>query len=369
MIEGLLVKFGEDVIAKACENVRKVLESGHLIYGEFIPKFEKEVETLVDSPCVRMFSSDVCAQDALYHALNLRGKKMIFQGNIFSSPVFTAQRQGIKPLWVDVDPKTSDMDLNHLERSLKFEEVHAIHVVSSGGQLPLNVEELCGLARKYGALLIEDAAHSFGSRRVYNISGGWADFTIFSFYGTKTTGFGTGGAICCKKDGDIESVEHASMLGRYGRRTYFGLGPSEEKGYSYRMNEVSAAVGCAVLENIGNVIHRRASLAKLYLKELVDTSLRLYDYGESNFYKFPVLLPFPREPFEKDMLQRGIRLTKCTGMPTYSEKAFGDEFKHVKLRGCEEFCKNHSCLPMHEWLTDQDVHYVIEAVNDLVGNL
>jgi dTDP-4-amino-4,6-dideoxygalactose transaminase len=115
----------------------------------------------------------------------------------------------------------------------------------------------------------------------------------------------------------------------------------------------------------------KADIAKTYCEGLQDCSLSLFDYGDSNFYKFPVVLHgMDREKFSKLMLGAGIRMSaNCVDVPTYRQKAFGTDFAGISLRGCEQFCSSHVCLPMHEWLFKSDVEKVIEETHRILGYL
>jgi len=363
MILGLLVQFSDEVIEKAVSNVRAAMESGRLIYETYIPEFERRVAEMCGMPKAEMFCSDTAAQECLFDTLGFASKKIVVQGNIFSSPVFAMQRQGLEVLWCDIDPRTADICLENLRRILDTHEVAAVHVSSSGGAVIQHKNELCSMCEDYGVILIEDAAHSFGSRRGEVVSGGYADFSVFCFCATKMMGFGVGGLLTGKHQ---EIVENANVLARYGRRPRFGSAPSEIKGYSYRMSEIPAAVGCAILDDIPRVTRIKAKLAAKYVQGLQGIKgLHLYDYGQSNFYKFPVLFTngTDREGFRKYMTDNGIQLSaNCSDIPTYRQLAFGSEFAGVSLKGCEEYCLNHICLPMHEWLSEAQVEMVCSKV-------
>jgi dTDP-4-amino-4,6-dideoxygalactose transaminase len=371
MIKGIQVGFDKTVQEAVVRNVAQVMATGRLIHDTFIPKFEEILTSMTGKKIARLFSSDTAAQELLFHALEIRGlchseqTTVIFQANGFPSPAFAAVRAGYAVGWVDVDPETLDIDLGHLEhlcQQLKSQGSWIIlNVMSTAGRIPGNLPKLLSLCARYNVLVIDDAAHSFGSRRGEVGAGTWGDFTVFSFYATKPMCCGEGGAIVSD---DVETVEACEYLARYGKKNQFGPPVCDWMGWSSRPTELLAAAAVGIFGGFAAATDRRQQVALKYLSDLPPKYFHQYDFAGSNFYKFPVLpkTPIDRERFKTEMKSRGVEMSAGVyDFPTYRQPAFGDSFRSTYLPGAEKFCPQHLCLPMHEFLSEGDVTHVIKA--------
>lgn len=364
MIEGIKVAFSDEVIEKTCDNVRKVMKSGRLVHDEFIPKFEEILRNETGKKHVALFASDTSAQEILYKVLKPESNGIAyFQGNGFPSPIFAAKRAGYKIKYLDIDPLT--LDVTRLEDVRKDGSI--VNLMSTGGRIPLKlVGGEYGVFEKRKCISIDDAAHSFGSRRGTHRPGSLGDYTIFSFYATKPMTMGEGGAICSS---DEEVVEKCAMYSRYGKVELFGQPVCKYKGYSCRMTELLAAVGCAVYEGIPESLRIRKKLAAIYLERLKDFApIHLYDYGDSNFYKFPVFID--RKNMDAVKLkfllrEKGINLSAGVyDFPVYHQPAI--YHRSLCLPGTELFCKQHVCLPMSDFHTESEIHQVCDVLLEIL---
>ncbi len=370
MIAGMDIQFSDAVIDQACENVRQVLKSGRLVYDKFVPQFEEYLRGVSGKKAAACFSSDTAAQGCLYRALNLGedGDGMIiFQGNAFPTPTFEAQRAGLHPIWIDIDPLTLDPSLPQIQQFVNTMDVRAVSIMSTGGRIPSNAKEIVDFCRSREVPVIDDAAHSFKSCRDDLIAGGWADYGIYSFYATKPMTTAEGGAIVSD---NTDVVDRAAQWARYGKKTFFGPTACEVPGFSCRFNELQAAVGCAIAVGAEACYRRRGEIAAKYIaafSKIGAERFRLYDYSGSNFYKFPVLMATEAQKaaFASHLAGRGIKLSPGVyDLPAYNQNGFGGEFARVELPGTVQFCKLHVCIPIYESLTDEQVAHVIQAVLD-----
>jgi len=362
MIEGTKIKFTDEVIEQAGENVKQVMRAGRLVHDEFYPAFEQMLRDVTGQPEVALFCSDTAAQEILFGALGTL--KIVFQGNAFPSPVFAAMRAQAKVCWVDIDPLTMDIDLDHLRKVIREGTVmpDAIDVMSNGGQIMHNALELKHLCHENDITVIDDAAHCFGAKRGEVVTGSWADYTVFSFYATKNMCMGEGGAIVGT---DREIIHFCEQQSYYGKGSRFGPFICYSPGFSVRQTELLCAVGMAVYPGVAAAIHRRREIAKLYLELLGDTELYFYDYGGSSFFKMPVLMPkkFDHGLFFAWMKQQGISVPQGVyPVVTSHQPAFLGKYDDVHLPGCQEFVDRHFYMPNHEWLTDEDVHTIAQTI-------
>lgn len=360
-IEGIKISFTTEEIDEILGNMRQVLETGYLVKDQFFDRFKQLILDYSGREHCALASSDTIAQEILFKVLGLEGKTVIFQGNMFPTPVFSAVRAGCIPVYADIDMECLSISPKTLYPALD-KNVGAVVMMHSGGLFNFNLPDLRLMCREKGVLLIEDCAHSFGSRYWNLATGQMGDYGVYSFYATKPATTGEGGAVV---GDDAEVIERIEMFTRYGKTEWFGAPYCQVMGYSARMNELLAAVGAVTLRNIGDKIKARTRVAHRYFEEIVNPNIKHFIWGEPNFYKYPVLLKgITRKEAIGKFAERGINISAgIYDFPVYQQKPIMDT--NVHLPNTELFCRDHICLPMHESLSDDDVSRVIEVANGL----
>lgn len=205
-IEGMKVIFSEKEIEEIKTNVAAVLRSGYLIKGLFSDPFAQAIASRCGKERAVLCSSDTAAMEMLFWALELDGEGVVFQGNMFPSPIFACQRAGGRPLYADLELKYLGMDPDSLWRILNTQNgIKAVVVMHTAGIVSPNIVKIAELCDHHNVVLIEDCAHAYGSwlqREWFDEihmkatgAGSWGDFAVFSFYATKPMNCGEGGAI------------------------------------------------------------------------------------------------------------------------------------------------------------------------------
>lgn len=207
--------------------------------------------------------------DALHLAYMLAGLK---QGDEVVAPLFTCTAtnipflyMGVKIRFADVQPGTLNIDPNHV-RELVNEKTKAIVCVHYGG-LPCDMTELQDIADHWGIPIIEDAAHAVGASYKGKPVGSISAFTMFSFQAIKHITTGDGGMVTFKDDGKL--LELGKRLRWFGidrcmKQKGIWENDIKEVGYKYQMNDISAAMGLAALDEFDEVLQIRKSLFKRY---------------------------------------------------------------------------------------------------------
>lgn len=268
--QGNIPLFIPEIPAGAIEEVKDTLESRWIGQGPKVDKFEIEFNRLIDNPNESIAVGS--GTDALHLSYLLAG---IERGDEVLTPVFTCTATnipllyiGATPIFVDVDPKTLNIDVNHA-RKLITKRTKAIVCVHYAG-FPCDMDGLRELADEFQIPIIEDAAHAVGTKYKGHSVGSISEFTMFSFQAIKhiTTG-----------DGGLLTFRDASLLEKAKRLRWFGIDRSakqlgvwendiKEIGYKYQMTDLGAAIGLASIKNFENTLSLRRSLLHRYYENL-----------------------------------------------------------------------------------------------------
>ena len=265
-----IVLFYPNIPANAIDEVSKVLQSRWIGQGPKVAQFEKEFE---EKFCVTNTALAVgSGTDGLHLGYILAG---IEPGDEVIVPVFTCTAtnipllyMGAKIVFADVDPKTLNIDVNHV-RQLVNERTKAIVCVHYAG-LPCDMDELMAIAREHNIPLIDDAAHAPGATYKGQKIGEMTDFSMFSFQAIKHITTGDGGMLTIKNKDLVEKAKRIRWFGIDRSAKQMGHWENDiyEVGYKYQMNDISAALGIAALAEFDNTLKYRQLLFAEYTKQL-----------------------------------------------------------------------------------------------------
>ena len=294
-----MIPYSKQFISKEdIKNVNKVLQSKFLTQGKVIQNFEKKISRFVNSKFAVAVSSASAALHLSCLALNLRkGKTLWTVPNTFVASATCALHCGAKVDFVDIDENTSNLCIEKLKRKLEISKKKnclpdILIPVHFAGQ-PTNQKEIFALSKKYRFKIIEDASHSLGSRHLEEKVGScrWSDLTVFSFHPVKPITTAEGGIITTNNKKLFNKLNELRNLGisrdykklKVKSKWYYEL---KSLGFNYRMNEIQASLGISQLKRINNFNKFRNKIAKIYFKNLKETSLLLPKIEETNYSSF-----------------------------------------------------------------------------------
>ncbi len=233
----------------------------------YITRFEKLFSEHIGTKYAHATSSATGALHLGLAALGIgAGDEVILADTNWVASVAPIVHLGAKPVFVDILPDTWCIDPEAVKKAIT-KRTKAILAVHLYGNL-CHMDALEQVAKQHGLYLIEDAAEAMGSHWQGRQSGSRGVFGVFSFHGTKTVTCGEGGALVTN---DADLYEKVTMLNNHGRkngdmRQFW----ASEIGYKYKMSNIQAAIGCAQMQRVKELIERRREIFFNYYKKLKD---------------------------------------------------------------------------------------------------
>ena len=345
------------------EEIRSIWDSHWLTnMGEKHKALQAELQKYMGVPNVELLTNGHMALELSLQAMNLQGE-VITTPFTFASTTHAIVRNGLEPVFCDIDPETYTMDVTQIER-LITDRTCAILPVHVYGNV-CNIEEIERIAHKYGLKVLYDAAHTFGETYKGQGIGNFGDASCFSFHATKVFNTIEGGAVCYR-DPDM------------GRRLYelknFGIhGPEEVDavGANAKMNEFCAAMGLCNLRHVDEEIAKRRAVVERYREHLEGVDgLRLnvqQPEVRSNYAYFPVvfdenLFGASRNEVMDALAQDGIGARKYFYPLTNTFECFHGKYDVDATPVALHVAKRVLTLPLYADLSMEDVDRICKIV-------
>lgn len=346
--------------------IDEVLNSGYLILGEKVKKFEDQFS----SYCNVKYGVGVnSGTDAIFlglKALNIgENDEVITVSNTAVPTVSAITATGAKPVFVDVEPDTYLMDTSKVENVIT-ESTKCIIPVHLFGQC-VDMDILQEIAKRYNLFILEDCAQSHGAKFKDKIAGSMSDLAAFSFYPTKILGtYGDGGMIITN---DSETYKKLRRLRFYGMEsTYYSLG----QGYNSRLDELHASILLAKLKHLDNYISRRRKLAEQYNSLLKKSPLILPSEaaGRRHAYYIYVVRHAKRDFIIEELKKKEILVNISYPWPIHIQSGFAYlGYKEGDLPVTEKLAKEIFSLPMYPSLTNKEQIQVTDNLLEIIERL
>jgi UDP-4-amino-4,6-dideoxy-N-acetyl-beta-L-altrosamine transaminase len=250
--------------------VIKVLRSDFVTQGPKISEFEKKLAAYCDSKFAVVFNSGTSALHGAYGALGLtKGDEFITSPVTFVATVNAGLYVGAKPVFVDVEKHTGNIDTSKIEAKITKKTKLLVPVHYAGH--PVDLKQISQIAKKYNLFVVEDACHALGARYKSDKIGNrkYSDMTILSFHPVKHITTGEGGAVLTNNK---EFYKNLLMFRNHGITKEQFINKSDGDwyyemqllGYNYRMTDIQAALGISQLKKLETFVMRRREIAEIY---------------------------------------------------------------------------------------------------------
>jgi dTDP-4-amino-4,6-dideoxygalactose transaminase len=242
--------------------VLSTLDSGHFILGPAVTKFEESIASYLGLNFAIGLASGTDALVLALRALNIgAGDEVIIPAYTFFATAGTVMSVGAKPIFVDIDPQSYQIDVSKIEEAITSNTKAIIPVHLYGH--PAEMNPILEIAREYGLKVIEDNAQGFGAEYLGKKTGSLGDIGCLSFFPTKNLGaFGDAGMVVTN---DPALAERMRMLRTHGwKKKYY----SEEVGYNSRLDALQAAILQAKFPHVDSWNEKRREIARRYSEQL-----------------------------------------------------------------------------------------------------
>lgn len=353
-------RFSEE-IEKA---VGKVLRSGSYLKGNALSEFERNYADYIGTDYAIGCGNGLDALTLILKAYREMGRlkegdEVIVPANTFIATILSIMRADLKPVLVEPDPESFQIDSSHIEKSITS-KTKVLVIVHLYGGCAFN-QEIKKICEDNSLLLIEDNAQAHGCKYGEKRTGSLGDASAHSFYPGKNLGaFGDAGAVATN---DAELAQMVRSLTNYGSSGKYVF---DFKGLNSRMDEVQATILNVKLKYLDEDNRKRREVARKYTEGIKHPDIvlpkKLLEQG-SVFHIFPILSE-QRNELRKYLAEKGIETLIHYPIPPHKQKAL-IEFSGLSLPITEKVHRQEFSLPISPVLTNEEVDYVIEVVNQV----
>lgn len=332
--------------------------------GCFHQQLEKALAEYLDVPFISLFTNGTLPLITALQALHITGE-VITTPYSFVATTHALWWNGIKPVFVDIDPSNCGLDPEKIEVAIT-PRTTAIMPVHCYGK-PCDTERIQAIADKYGLKVIYDAAHAFGVKVNGESILNNGDMSTLSFHATKVYNTLEGGALVVKDAATKQRIDYLKNFGFAGETEVVA------PGINSKMDEVRAAYGLLNLKQVDAAIEARHQVAIRYREALRDVKgIRFFDDMPGvrhNYSYFPIFVDAEQFGMTRDELYFKMKENNVLGrryfyplISTFSTYRGLESARPENLPVATRIANEVICLPMHHALSEEDVDKVIELI-------
>ena len=332
--------------------------------GSFHKKLEAALCEYLKVPYVSLFTNGTLPLLTALQALRITGE-VITTPYSFVATTHALWWNGIKPVFVDIDPRTGNLDPNKIEAAItpKTTAILPVHVYGK----PCDVDAIQAIADKYGLKVIYDAAHAFGvevnGESILNAG----DMSTLSFHATKVFNTIEGGAMVMHDAKTKQRIDYLKNFGFAGETEVVG------PGINSKMDEIRSAYGLLNLQQVDDAINARKKVALTYRDALRDvpgiTFWNDMPGVKHNYSYFPIFVNAQQYGMTRDELYNKLKAHNILGrryfyplISTFSTYRALESARIDNLPEAIKLANTVICLPMHHALTQEECNKVIQVI-------
>ncbi len=368
------IKFSKPSITNSDLNlVKKTIKSGWLTHGKNTMMFEEKFKKYTNSKYAVTVSSCTAALHISCLALDLKkGDEVIVPAMSHTATSHAVEYTGAKAIFVDIDFNTGNIDPKNIEKKItkKTKALIAVHMAG----LSCEIKPIIKICKKNKIKLIEDCAHSIGTRYKNIHVGNFGISGCFSFYPTKQITTGEGGMLVTNNKSFYNKVKKLKAFGidkDINQRKKQGTYDVKSLGFNYRLTDFQSALGLRQIMNYKNNLRKRHSIAKNYLKNLKKIKqIRCMPYSsDCSFFVFQIFCK-NRDKLLKNFKNKniGTSIHYATPLPlmTYYKKKYqlNDKF----FKNSKKYANTNISLPIYPSLKNFEINKIIKVIRNFYEN-
>ena len=359
------------------ESVKNIINGGWIAQGNETKKFEDQLTAYTGAHHAVVVSSGTTALHLALTAHDIGPRdEVIIPSFSFIATANAVVHTGARPVFVDINPSTYNIDPQHIENAIT-PETKAIMPVHQVG-VPSDMDMISAIARNHKLLIIEDAACALGSQYKEKPIGNSENLCCFSFHPRKIITTGEGGAVLTN---DEKMYKTLALLRNHGmsvqpqERHTLGTILFEDylkRGYNYKITDIQSAIGILQMDKLDEIIRNRRKLAQRYDAALKGSKIFIIPQVphncESNYQTYLVRIKDESELSRNEILlclnNKGIG-AKQGIQSIHKEKAYYEEYRDIKLPETEKATAQTVALPLFPGLTFEEQDFIIDVLQSL----
>jgi len=358
-----------DITEKEKQAVLAVLDSNMLSLGPKLNEFEQKIATYAGTQYAIACNSGTSGLHMIIAALGIKdGDEVITTPFSFISSSNCMLFERAKPVFVDIDEKTYNLDTTQIEEKIT-ERTKAILPVHVFGQ-PANMNDIRRIALKHGLAIIEDSCEAIGAEWNGKKAGTMSNAGVFAFYPNKQMTTGEGGVVVTNNE---NLAKLCCSLRNQGRGIDTQWLNHVRLGYNYRMSDISCALGIAQLERIDEILAKRQRVADFYMEKLKDVEgvilPTIDERAKMSWFVFVIRFEpwINRNLVMQTLLDRGVGcrpyFTAIHLQPFYREM-FG--YKEGDFPVTEHVARGTLAIPFFNNITEEQIDSVVTEVRKAI---
>lgn len=353
-----LGKLNQSFFPEFTQAFQRTLNSGWYVLGKEVDNFESAFAEYCRAPHCIGVANGLDALVLALKALDLPPEsEVLVPSNTYIATILAIIQAGHKPVLVEPDIRTYNMDPQAMEKSITS-KTKAVMVVHLYGKLAA-MQQIMTVAKTHNLKVVEDCAQAHGAHFQGKMAGTWGDVNAFSFYPTKNLGaLGDAGAVTTA---DPVLAERVRTLRNYGSKVKYH---NEMVGINSRLDEVQAAFLSVKLKRLQAITDHKRHLAAIYQEEIPDHFIKpLVEPDYYDVFHIFCIRHQERDRLKQFLLERGIKTEVHYPVAPHRQKAM-EGILHGNYPISEEIHNTVISLPISYFHTEEDVRTVVQALRE-----
>ncbi len=372
-----------DIGQSEIDEVIDTLRSGWLTTGPKTKQFETNFAKLIGTRFALALNSATAGLHLALEAIGIKpGDRVITSVYTFTATAEVIRYLGADPVFVDIDPRTMNLDINQLEKTLEeYDNIKAIVPVHFAGQ-SCDMEKIMRFSRRHQLGVVEDAAHALPTTFKGKLIGNHGDMTVYSFYATKSITTGEGGMVVGNNEAYRDRIRVMRLHGinndvfdRYTTNKPKWHYEVVEPGFKYNMTDMAASLGIHQLKKVYDFQKKRERIAAFYTREFAGLPLKTPHISQPEdlhaWHLYIIQLDLERLTIDRNrfielMAESGIG-TSVHFIPLHLQPYWRDRYGYSPedFPAALDIFQRSVSLPIYSRMSDTDMERVVKAVREI----